>query len=163
MKPVSQPLPSRPDVRLRPLLPADLPFLQALYDSTRTAEMAFAPWTEEQKRAFLRQQLTARESHYRLTYPGARDDVVVVAGTDAGRLMVAKVDDHVLVVDVALLPEFRGQGVGAALVRHVVDDADGRPVRLHVDPLNPARRLYLRLGFTSVAVEGVYELMERIP
>jgi predicted GNAT family acetyltransferase len=45
----------------------------------------------------------------------------------------------------------------------VLDTANDRPVRLHVDLVNPARRLYLRLGFAPVGVEGVYELMEWLP
>lgn len=158
-----QPVPSQPDVRLRPFVPADLPFLQALYASTRAQELALAPWPEEQKQAFLRQQLTARESHYAATYPGAAHDIVVVGGRDAGRLMTDDGNVGVLLVDIALLPDYRGQGIGSRLLRQVVDDARGRPVRLHVDPFNPARRLYLRMGFTPVRIEGAYELMERVP
>ena len=160
---VPQRVPIPPEVRLRPFVPADLPFLQALYASVRDQEMAFAPWPEEQKQAFLRQQLSARESHYAATHPHATHDVIVVGDRDAGRLMTDSSDDAVLVVDIALLPEYRGRGIGGRLLRELLDDAGGRTVRLHVDPVNPARRLYVRLGFTSVGVESGYELMERLP
>jgi GNAT superfamily N-acetyltransferase len=153
------------DVRLRPYQPGDLLFLQALYATTRVREMALAPWPEQQKTAFLRQQLTAREAHYAAAHPHAANDIVVVGGRDAGRLMVDRTGGQVLVVDVALLPAFRSRGIGTALMMRVLADAAelGLPVRLHADPDGDARRLYLRLGFTSVSSDGVRELMELLP
>jgi GNAT superfamily N-acetyltransferase len=153
------------DVRLRPYRPADLAFLQTLYATTRAGEMAFAPWPEEQKAAFLRQQLNARETHYAAEYAGARNDVVLVDGRAVGRLMVDRSAAEVWVIDIALLPEHRGRGVGSRLLGQVMDESTsaGLPVRLHTDPGGAARRLYLRLGFVSVHVEGFHELMERHP
>ena len=40
-------------------------------------------------------------------------------------------------------------------------DRLGRPVSLHVEPFNPARRLYERLGFRVIETRGLYELMVR--
>jgi ribosomal protein S18 acetylase RimI-like enzyme len=160
---VPQTAPSPSEIGLRPFLPADLPFLQALYDSTRVREMALIPWPERQKQAFLRQQLSARETHYAAAHPQGAHDVVVVEGCDAGRLLVDSTPVEVLVVDIALLPQHRGRGVGTRLLHQVLVQAGDRPVRLHVDPENVARRLYVRLGFTSVRVEGFHELMERLP
>jgi GNAT superfamily N-acetyltransferase len=152
-------------VRLRPYEPDDLPFLQALYATTRAEEMAFAPWPEEQKAAFLHQQLNARETYYAAEYPGARNDVVLVDGLAAGRLMVDRSATEVCVVDIALLPDWRRRGIGSRLLGEVIDEATsaGLPVRLHTDPGGAARRLYLRLGFVPVHVEGFHELMERHP
>jgi ribosomal protein S18 acetylase RimI-like enzyme len=153
------------DLRLRPYRSTDLPFLQALYATTRADEMAFAPWPEEQKAAFLRQQLGARETHYAAEFPAAANDIVTVAGRDAGRLLVDRSGGELRVVDIALLPDYRGQGIGTALMTRLMADAAelGVPVRLHADPHGRARGLYLRLGFTSVSSDGVYELMERLP
>ena len=153
------------DVRLRPYHPSDQVFLQTLYATTRVREMAVAPWPEQQKTAFLRQQLTAREQHYANEHPAAASDVVTVGGRDAGRLLVDRSGGQVLVVDIALLPAYRGKGIGTTLLTRVLADAAelDLPVRLHVDPAGDARRLYLRLGFTSVSSNGVHELMERLP
>jgi ribosomal protein S18 acetylase RimI-like enzyme len=38
-----------------------------------------------------------------------------------------------------------------------------RTLSIHVEANNPARRLYERLGFRSVADHGVYLLLERAP
>lgn len=49
-------------------------------------------------------------------------------------------------------PEVRRQGVGEALVRAVIDEAAGRPVRLRVMTGNDrAREFYARLGFVLVS------------
>ena len=65
-------------------------------------------------------------------------------------------------VDIALLPEHRGRGIGGRLVSEVLERAasEGRRVSAHVAHDNPARRLYERLGFRVVSGEGVYLALE---
>jgi ribosomal protein S18 acetylase RimI-like enzyme len=61
------------------------------------------------------------------------------------------------------MPEARGQGIGAALLRDVLADAapSGRNVTIHVEKNNPARTLYARLGFTILDEDrGAYDLWE---
>jgi ribosomal protein S18 acetylase RimI-like enzyme len=53
-------------------------------------------------------------------------------------------------------PGARGKGLGAALVRRVLDDASGQVEQLHLTVTTtngPARRLYERAGFASYGVE----------
>jgi hypothetical protein len=40
-------------------------------------------------------------------------------------------------------------------------DALRLPTSLHVEPFNPARRMYVRMGFEPREVRGLYELMVR--
>jgi len=61
-----------------------------------------------------------------------------------------------VLVFVSVLPEMRGGGLGATLIRMAIVEANGN-VKLHVEHDNPARRLYERLGFTSKYVEMRYE------
>jgi ribosomal protein S18 acetylase RimI-like enzyme len=72
-------------------------------------------------------------------------------------------DDELRVIDIALLPEHRGRGIGTALMTWVtaIADREARSVTLHVEPWNPARRLYERLGFASEGLRGIYEFMRR--
>ncbi len=51
------------------------------------------------------------------------------------------------------------------MLREILAEADmaGKPVRIHVEVFNPARRLYQRLGFTQIADRGVYLFLERPP
>ncbi len=73
----------------------------------------------------------------------------VLAGDDRG---YGWVDDHTPEVSIALTPDARGRGVGTLLMLTLLDElrADYPQVSLSVDPDNPAKRLYDRLGFTAV-------------
>ncbi len=53
----------------------------------------------------------------------------------------------------AVLPEYRGMGVGTALLRAVISrgaEVGYRGISLSVDMRNPALHLYERLGFQAV-------------
>ena len=158
------PPPAASAVTLRPITDADLPFLLQLYASTRVDELAQVSWTDEQKAAFIVQQFQAQHAWWQEQYTGARFDLVLVDGEPAGRLYVDVWEREIRVVDIALVPAHRGGGIGSMLLRRVFDEGDaaGKPVSIHVEVFNPARRLYDRLGFVEKGTHGdVYVLMER--
>lgn len=148
---------------LRPATDADLPFLLRLYASTRADELAAVGWPEEQRDAFLRQQFEAQHAWYREQYAGASFDVVEVEGEPVGRLYVARWERAVRIVDVSLLPEWRGRGIGGRLLGALLAEADavGKPASIHVERFNAALKLYERLGFALSEDKGVYLLLER--
>jgi ribosomal protein S18 acetylase RimI-like enzyme len=150
-------------VELRPVEPGDDEFLYRVYATTRAEELAVVPWDDAGKEAFLRMQFTAQDGYYHEQMPDASYQVVLVDGLAAGRLYVDRRADEIHVIDIALLPEHRGQGLGTALLRELLDEADaaGKPVSIHVERFNPALRLYERLGFAPVEDQGVYLLLER--
>jgi ribosomal protein S18 acetylase RimI-like enzyme len=120
------------------------------------------PWTDEQKQSFLRMQFDAQDSYYRQVYADARFLVVTLDDEPIGRLYVARLADELLVIDIALLPQHRGAGVGSRLMSDVITEAAaaGIAVTLHVESWNPARRLYERLGFRTVETGQIYDKME---
>ncbi len=150
---------------LRPATDDDLPFLCELYSSTRQEELAAVPWTEEEKRAFLKMQFEAQHVYYRQQFPQASFDVIVREGRAIGRLYVDRRSDEIRLVDIALTPEFRNRGIGGRLLDELLKEARriGKPVRIHVEKFNPALRLYQRLGFRQLRDSGVYWLMEWKP
>lgn len=154
-----------PAVAFRPITPDDAPFLYRVYASTREEELRPVPWTAAEKDAFLRQQFQAQHTFYQEHYEGARFDVILRDGQPIGRLYVARWAGELRIVDIALLPEHRGAGIGTAILQGLLAEAGaaGKPVRIHVERLNPAQRLYERLGFVSVEDKGVYHLMEWRP
>lgn len=153
------------EVALRPETPGDEEFSRGVYGSTREEELAVTGWTDEQKAAFVAMQFAAQRKYYRDVYPDAAYDVIVVDGEDAGRLYVARLADEVRIVDIALLPAFRGRGVGGRLLDEILAEAaaSGRKVVIHVEQNNRARELYLRLGFAVVEDVGVYHRLEWTP
>ena len=149
-------------IRLRPTAATDDPFLCALYASTRTEELAPVPWTEEQKRGFLEMQFRAQAIHYNTHYPSASFMVIESGGEPIGRLVVDRRPEDIRVVDISLVPEHRGKGIGTMFLRELLNEAEGsgKSVSVHVEHFNPAMRLYERLGFRRIDSHGVYHLME---
>ena len=120
------------------------------------------PWGAAQKQAFLAFQFSAQDRDYRRNFPDAAYQVVCAGARPIGRLYVVRRTDEIRVLDIALLPEYRGEGIGAALLREVLAEAgaSGRPVRLHVERDSRARRLYERLGFRAVSDSPMHIAME---
>ena len=152
-------------IGLRPVTGGDRAFLVELYRSVREPELAHLPWDDAAKSAFVEQQFTAQDEHYRANYPGATLDVIEVDGERAGRLYVHRGPSDVRIMDIALAPAFRGRGIGTTLLRGLMGEAEesGRKLSIHVEMNNPARTLYERLGFEPAGEHGVYVLMERVP
>lgn len=67
------------------------------------------------------------------------------------------------IIEIQLLPEFQGHGIGTALLQRELRFADARglPVRLQVLRENRARTLYERLGFRVCGETDTHFLMER--
>jgi RimJ/RimL family protein N-acetyltransferase len=150
---------------LRPIRPEDRDLLCRIYASTRTEELAPVPWTDEQKSAFIRQQFDAQTAYWDEQYPDAERSIVEVDGAPAGRFYVVRWPREVRLIDIALLPAFRGHGVGTELIQRLFAEASrtGKPVTIHVEIFNPARALYERLGFAPKGEQGMYVLMEWKP
>jgi ribosomal protein S18 acetylase RimI-like enzyme len=150
---------------LRPVEADDREFLYRVYASTRIEELAVVDWNDAQKEAFLREQFEAQDLWYRQHYARASYEIVEVDGRPAGRLYVHRGGNEIRIVDIALLPEHRGNGIGTAILRDLVDeaDADGKAITIHVERFNPALRLYERLGFSVAEDKGVYLFLKRAP
>ena len=152
-------------IDLHPVQPGDRELLYRVYAGTRTEELAVVPWDDAEKDAFLRAQFEAQDRWYRENYPRASFEVIVIDGEPAGRLYVHRGAGEIRIVDIAFLPEHRGNGAGTALLRDILAEADaaGKRVTIHVERLNPALRLYERLGFAVAEDKGVYLFLERLP
>ena len=153
------------DVSTRPeRLPDDGDFLLSVYASTRP-ELTGLGWPGQQKDAFIRMQFDAQTRHYRESFPDAIYSVIRAGGEPAGRLIVSHADDQILIIDIAILPQFRRTGIGSALVQRLLKQADAGhlPVRCHVLHDSTARQFWEHAGFTPQSSDGVYVAMERAP
>src|SRR5579872_2089897 len=149
----------------RPEEPEDGAFLYRLYASTRADEMKLVPWNDSQKEAFLRMQFQAQTTHYHRYYPDASYEVILLEGEAIGRLCVHRTEDEILLIDIALLPQYRGAGIGGRLLSELLSEATAqrKPVRIYVERENPAMHLYARLGFQKIEDKGIYYFMEWTP
>lgn len=143
--------------RLRPATSEDEPFLLRLFATTRSDELALMNWDENQKEAFTAMQFKAQSRQYVMSYPHADNSVILLNEAPIGRLLVDRGEREFTLVDVSLLPTFRGAGIGTYLIKDLLLEAAAaaKPVKLSVWHSNPAKNLYERLGF-SAASNGVY-------
>ena len=150
---------------LRPFRADDQEFLFRLYACTRLHEISGFGWPEAQQQAFLHMQFNAQQRWYEMSYGQAEHQIIEQDGAPIGRLMVLRKPESVLLVDIALLPEFRGKSTGGELLRKLVQECDQQrlPLRLQVQRSNPAQRLYERLGFTKTGEDQMYFQMEKQP
>jgi GNAT superfamily N-acetyltransferase len=106
-------------------------------------------------REMLRSPAIARYVEGWGTRDGDEGYVALVAGSPVGAAWMRRfsasdpgygfVDDQTPELSVAVLPEYRGHGIGTRLVAGLLESATA--ISLSCDPRNPAFRLYLRLGF----------------
>ena len=150
---------------LRDATGADDEFLLRLYASTRAAEMAPTGWDDATCAAFVRMQFDMQRRSYRMQFPAAQCQVIERDGTAVGRLWLNRGEAEIRVLDIALLPPYRAQGVGSQCLRSVLAEARqaGAAVRLSVDVNNPARRLYERLGLVAAGADTLRLDMEWLP
>lgn len=148
-------------ISLRPITPADENFLARVYASSRADELAITGWTEQLKADFCRMQFDAQSADYTANYPEASFQIIEQDGWPIGRLYVDRSPKEIRIVDITLLPEFRGSGIGTNLLRELQDEARSarKPLTIHVERFNRALTLYQRLGFEQIEDKGVYLLM----
>ena len=150
---------------LRDALPSDRAFLLALYTSTRADEFTQLGWPVEMERNFMRMQFDAQRGDYERRHPGALCDIVELRRCPVGRLWVAQDARSLTVLDISIVAELRGQGIGTECLQRVLRRADlaGLDVELQVVVGNRAQHLYERLGFRPVGPGGVRQPMVRRP
>ncbi len=143
------------------ITPEDHAFLAALYRSTREAELDRTPLGEAEKQAFIAMQFEAQHAHYQAHYPDALWLVILHEDEPVGRLYLERWEREHRIIDIALLPKARGQGLGCAIILDLQEEAVAlqKSVSIHVEKANPALTLYLRLGFNTQEDKGVYDLM----
>ncbi len=155
----------QPPVTVRPATEDDREFLVGVYYSVREEELAQAPWSDEQKRAFVEMQFQAQHTDYHERFPAARYDVILLGEEPIGRLYVDRRPTEIAILDIALLPRHRGRGIGGRLLAELIaeSEATAKPLQIWVEKFNRAQSLYRRLGFAAVEDTSVFFRMVRVP
>lgn len=159
-------------ITLRPMVAEDELVFRRLYAEVRSAELSGTPWDAAQKQAFCDSQYTLQDQHYRHYYADFEAWAICTADAVIGRMYLATFEGLWVLMDITLTAAARGEGIGSQLLCDVMRQADaaGRSMSLHVEPTNPARRLYQRLGFIETAdadaeidKDAIYLEMRRLP
>ena len=151
---------------LVPVTGGDADFLLELYAQTRRAEMTLVPWSDEQKRMFLKMQFDAQTAYYRERYADASFDIVKTGGKSVGRFYLAELADEIRIIDIALLPEYQGGEIHRNLIEQVLRSGDekGKPVQIYLERLDEnATEIFAAGGFQKRDEHGIYFLWRREP
>ncbi len=82
----------------------------------------------------------------------AKDNGNIIGAVVVNRTgMEGYIPENILVY-IATHGDYRGKGVGKKLMQKTIDHAQGA-IALHVEPDNPARHLYEKMGFTNKYLE----------
>lgn len=149
-------------LRQMPARPEDDAFLFELYADTRRLELASWGWDEAMQRSFLHMQWNAQRHSYLQIYPNAKQYVVCSGEAPVGRIIVSRSDREIRLIDLSILTLFRNRGIGTKLLLRLQNEAASAslPLRLSVLRTNPAKSLYVRLGFRMAGENGIYDYME---
>jgi GNAT superfamily N-acetyltransferase len=84
--------------------------------------------------------------------------------SDIGILKAEERADCIYLGDIQIHHEYRNRGIGTSLIESVIRSASSvnKPVRLRVLSGNPAKNLYLRLGFKEVEKLDDCDILERV-
>lgn len=97
------------------------------------------------------------------SYDPNNTQVIEVDGEDAGWLTVQRVREHIQLDSIYLTRKWQGIGIGTALIRGLIAEANEAqvPLRLSTAKINPSRLLYERLGFVVTGKDDYKVYMER--
>lgn len=140
-------------------------FLCQLYTTTRWDEVMQAPWTDQQRLEFLTQQFEAQHKHYQSHYPKSDFLMIVKDKKNIGRIYLDRDDLSICLIDIALLPEYKNDGLGTEILTGLINEAQttNKKIVLHVEKFNLAYNWYLKLGFKQIEDKGVHQYMEWYP
>jgi ribosomal protein S18 acetylase RimI-like enzyme len=144
----------------------DEAFLRGLVLDTIGGELGASAWPEPMRGHLLGIQYTARRQSHRTNFPEAVSQVIEADGQAAGWVVAATMPHEVRLVEIMILPELRGRGIGAATIRKILEMGAeaGKAVRLSVNVTNRAAiALYERLGFRRIEGDEVQDIMECVP
>jgi ribosomal protein S18 acetylase RimI-like enzyme len=145
---------------VRPATDADAVALRHIFDDSRAADFAALP--HEVRSSVLDLQFAAQSAQFVRSHPNAVTCAIEVDGAVVGRIIVDESDAGIHIVDIAVAAAQRGKGIATEVIGTLLRaaSAGASSVSLSVFSGNAAaRRLYERLGFTVVDVQGEYTRM----
>ena len=126
-----------------------------LFEEVRGPMFAPLGLPREHYDALLDMQYRARALDYGTRYPNLENLMLSADGVPVGAAIVNR-DVEMRLIDITVAAAWRGHGLGTEFMTGLLQEAHqaGRSVTLYVEPYNPAKRLYERLGFKVVSEDA---------
>jgi len=141
---------------LRPAIAQDFDFWRGVHRACFKSyvEQTWGVWVEADQLERLQREFLPMKG-----------DIIWLGDRRVGFLWVNDQESYLFIESIAILPDYQCQGIGTQLARQLIGRAEQRriPIRLSVLKVNPARRLYERLGFCLTGGDEFRHYMERLP
>lgn len=107
-------------------------------------------------------QWQAQQRSYSQQFPNANHYIVLYENEYVGRCIIEDLSGHLHLIDLSILPDFQGKGIGTFMIELLQQKASkkDKPLMLQVFRKNSAMLLYERLGFRVVEENGLYVRMQ---
>ena len=155
------------NLNARPVRDEDEPFLKALRAEMDSERLLFdsVDLAEEEKKLILDLQYRGHRKHFDDINWEKSECVIEFDGKPAGFFIVMQDKDEIQLADIVVTGDFRGLGIGFAIIQGIQGEAaqSKRPLRLHVAKVNPALRLYERMGFQLLEDRVTHLFLEWLP
>jgi ribosomal protein S18 acetylase RimI-like enzyme len=138
--------------------PEDEGFLFRLFAEDRMTELAQSGVPSADAEKLVHLQHRGQQMTYLQRYPRAENLILhSESGKPAGRLLLHRQPDRWRIVDIAVLAECRRGGIATRAIRGCQSQCRTTRARLElqVNPANPVRTFYERLGFRVVTETAV--------
>lgn len=137
------------NISFRKIESKDFEFLWQLHNAALKDYVAETwGWNEEWQR-----------ENFTKTFNPADGKIIVFEGRDSGYFWVIEKENEMLLASIRLLPEFQNKGIGSRLIKNLIGESS-KPVTLQVLKVNPARKLYERLGFSIKGETKTHYIMK---
>jgi ribosomal protein S18 acetylase RimI-like enzyme len=146
----------------RPETPDDQPFIWRLMLERTAQELPLGHLQETLRDQILEMQARLRLSAVRANR-GAAAGIILADAEPAGWLCVQESENEVRLIEIMVLAQYRGRGIGTAVITELAGTANAshKHLRLRVNSTNGgAIRLYERLGFRRTGGDEVQHEME---
>lgn len=154
------------ELNLRSIEVTDEPFLLALFLYCRPDLQYISNLNDENKDLLIKQQFYNRNTEIQKEYPKALLYIVTIENKQIGQFYIQRDIDNIHLIEIGLIPEFRGLGIGSRVIKDLLKEANinNQIVSLKVMWYNiRAKNLYLKLGFKIIEDTGIFCSMKWHP
>lgn len=148
-------------LHIRPSKPSDNAFLEKLHHAVRQ-DLQQIDAEKDLIETIVELQLKAQSQGYGAQFPNAMYFIIEKQQQPVGKATIDFSDELVHLIDIAFIPEARGQGFGHAVLQafQLCATQVAAPMLLSVEQQNnTAKQLYLKLGFVTERISPPYERM----
>lgn len=133
-----------------------------IFKETRAGFQCTDVLGEEGREQILRQQFAIEGKQYYKMYPHAVRSFIMINDIPVGQLLACEQENYLRIIDIGLLEEYRGAGIGSFLIEGLIKDMSlkGKGITLQVSWFNRrAYQFYIRCGFrVTKKLDVAYEM-----